>query len=319
MPKHQIFNRKIGSMNDLIESINSDAIKQRQKYLGNKTSNQKDISSFELSKQSPFFGYVDVVADNCDPFLMFSNNDDFVAMDYFWFGHDAYERMSVKIWKRLASRSSVTFDIGAYTGIYSLCAASSNRKGKIYSFEAIDMIYSRLLINKLVNKFGGLNVYNMAVSDSCGSIEFNVYAGDAVLSTGSSLIERKAGGSGREVYVRKKVNATTIDDFTREQKLSKVDLMKMDAEGAEHLIFHGGAETILKYKPDILCEVLSGSQNEDIEKTLKGMGYNFFKIDDNNLSITQTDSLLPAENMYTLNNLITQKSESELLKLLTVQ
>jgi hypothetical protein len=51
----------------------------------------------------------------------------------------------------------------------------------------------------------------------------------------------------------------------RELKLNKIDLVKIDAEGAEVEILEGMKETIERYKPILIVEVFQ----RNLEKTLK--------------------------------------------------
>jgi hypothetical protein len=60
-----------------------------------------------LKREYPYFGYIDVGVEDVPPFLMFSSNDDRVAQTYFFYGADAFESLSLRIWRELARRSSV--------------------------------------------------------------------------------------------------------------------------------------------------------------------------------------------------------------------
>ncbi|MBX3021243.1 MAG: FkbM family methyltransferase [Bdellovibrionales bacterium] len=52
-----------------------------------------------------------------------------------------------------------------------------------------------------------------------------------------------------------KFTATSIDETVREQRLPRVDLIKMDIEGAEMMALRGGLETIIKYRPTLAISV----------------------------------------------------------------
>ena len=296
-------------MSSLIDRVNAGAIALRdvrRKY-GNFP---KEASSpFLLSKNAPFHGFVDVEIHGCPTFSMFSNNDDFVAQHYFWNGADAYEPMSLKLWMVLAKKSAVIFDIGAYTGVYSLAAASQNRKCKIYTFEAFDTVYSRLVINKIANGFGNIELHQAAVTDHDGTVEFNIYAGDSILSSGSSIIEKH---TGRQVFRKKAVKGIRLDDLATELNLKQLNLIKIDAEGAEHLIFQGGRRTLEKFGPDIICEFLEGAQIEQVEQILSSCGYQYFRIDEDKMSVEPTAGIAVGETMDALNTLITRKSPEEI-------
>ena len=69
-----------------------------------------------LKKKYPYFGYIAVEIEDVRPFLMFSSNDDRVAQTYFFYGANAFESLSLRIWRELAQGSRHIFDIGAFTG-----------------------------------------------------------------------------------------------------------------------------------------------------------------------------------------------------------
>jgi FkbM family methyltransferase len=289
-------------MSMLIDNINAGALALRdvfQRY--HNLPSGHDTTSL-LCNSAHYFGFVDIQISHCPSFSMFSNNDDYVAKSYFWNGADAYEPMSLKLWLALAKSSAVIFDIGAYTGVYSLAAASLNRKSKIHSFEALDIAYSRLLLNKSANSMGNIEVHNTAVSDNEEIAEFNVYAGDSVLSTGSSLVEKC---TGRSIFQKKRVRAAALDNLMIELNTSRLDLMKIDAE---HLIFKGGQKTLRESSPDIICEFLKDARTAEIEAVLSGLGYQFFHINERTMCVNLVNEITIGDSMDTLNTLISKKT-----------
>lgn len=268
-----------------------------------------DKMLLDLSKTHPFYGYVDITIAGTEPFVMFSNNDDVVARSYFWRGADAYEPMSLKLWVALAKTSPVILDIGSYTGVYSLAASRSNSKAKIFAFEALDRIYSRLLINRHANTIGNLQSFNYAVSNHEGEAEFNIYSGESILVTGSSLVDK---ATHREVYEKKKVKSIILDSFLKGFELGKVKLIKIDAEGAEHLVLEGLKTVIKQDCPDILIELLINADLKNVTEILSCHPYRFYEIDDVDGTIKSIPALKSATGMHNLNTLISCKSEDEI-------
>lgn len=251
-----------------------------------------------LSKAAPYYGYVDINVTGVPDFVMFSNNDDFVAQSFFWGGADAYEAMSVRLWAKLAQQSPGILDIGSYSGLYSLVAAKANPKAKCFAFEGLDRVFTRTLINKKVNNVGNLTVYNAAMSDVAGELEFHVYAGDSVLTSGSSIMDLCGE---KTLHDKKRVKAMTIDSFVAEVAPPAIRLIKIDAEGAEHLVLGGGMELIKAQKPTIICELLKGAETAAIEGMLQSLGYRFYSINDKDMTITERPGLSCASDMHDLN------------------
>ena len=85
-----------------------------------------------------------------------------------------YEGFSIKIWNQLCkkvSRSHV-LDIGGFSGVYSLVAASANQNITIHTFEPHPSTYSFLKKNISINRFNNINSYNFALLDSDGIVNF---------------------------------------------------------------------------------------------------------------------------------------------------
>ena len=76
-----------------------------------------------------------------------------------------------------------------------------------------------------------------------------------------------------------RVTTLSIDDFVKEEKLPKVDVIKMDIEGAELDALRGAEETIRTFKPRLAISVYHKPKDiVDIPLYLNdlGLGYEFF-------------------------------------------
>jgi FkbM family methyltransferase len=239
-----------------------------------------------IKRQYPYFGYVDVEVEGVQPFLMFSNNDDQVAQTYFWYGPDAFESLSLRIWRELAGQSGHIFDIGAFTGAYSLTAAFANRDAQIYAFEPIKRIFGRLVINLAVNRLGQrIKAHNLALSDADSHENMNLSQGYLKLDTGASLIQK----SGKEIVLREQIETSRFDTFAEKHGIEGMDLVKIDVEQAEKMVIEGMTESLREHHPHLLVEVLSVDNLRDISDTLSPLGYNFALIDDESQKVHLND------------------------------
>jgi hypothetical protein len=93
--------------------------------------------------------------------------------------------------------------------------------------------------------------------------------------------------------------------------------VKIDAEGAEHLIFQGARQILQRSKPDIVCEFLRGARISEVETMLSEMGYRYFRINDAERSVVASDRIVAAETESQLNTLITCKTHDQINKLLS--
>ena len=242
-----------------------------------------------LKRKHRYFGYVEVEIEGTPPFVMFLNDDDQIAYIYFWYGHDAFETHSLRLWTRLARESNVVFDIGAFTGVYTLAAAVSNREASIHSFEPVGLAFSRLLTNLSANRLGKkapgasgakIAASKIAVGDSDGEARINQFRNELTLGTGASLIEKP----GKEVQHSENVPQVTVDGCAREAGLEKIDLIKADVEQAELLLVDGMQEVIKEHRPSLMIEVSSERNLQTLADRLGPYGYNFAIIDDQSQS-----------------------------------
>jgi FkbM family methyltransferase len=131
----------------------------------------------------------------------------------------------------------VIVDVGANIGLYTLIAARlTGYSGKVISFEPSPRIFALLRDNVQVNGFlesGIIDLRQVALSDSSGVAPFTVYPKDS----GHSTLFR-----GPEGCQQIEVQTDTLDRAL--SAIPKVDVIKIDAEGAEPFILRGMRETL---------------------------------------------------------------------------
>ncbi|ARM74637.1 FkbM family methyltransferase [Acidianus manzaensis] len=162
----------------------------------------------------------------------------------------------LEIIKWVDFRTLRTFvDVGAYIGTYTLRAAYYG--ANVYAFEPNPYSYSILERNIADNNFNNVKLYNVALYDQ--PAEMDICIGDV----GSSLI--------RECNNQFKVKTLTLDSINFDEK---IDLIKIDAEGAEYPILKGGLKT-LDITQKILIEITKDEQ--DIHNLLVSRGFKIAK------------------------------------------
>lgn len=55
--------------------------------------------------------------------------------------------------------------------------------------------------------------------------------------------------------VERTIDVRTLDDLVRDGRVARVDLVKIDVEGAELRVCRGAAETLARFRPVVVCEV----------------------------------------------------------------
>ena len=159
--------------------------------------------------------------------------------------------------QRYLTKGSVFVDAGANIGFFTVFG--SKLVGSTGTVVAAEMMSdTAAILRRHVEENGCLNVtiIEAAVSDTAGC-EAKAHVIDGKFGMASIV-----SGSGRTVIVR----TSTLDEILRD--IPRVDLLKMDLEGAELLAIHG-AEDSLKKIGVIVFEELDGSRVSEILK-IKG-------------------------------------------------
>ncbi|MDE7241707.1 FkbM family methyltransferase, partial [Desulfovibrio sp.] len=139
----------------------------------------------------------------------------------------------------------VVLDCGAYTGNTALYFSRKvGAEGKVYAFEAMPKTYEKLRGNISAYKMENVFPVNTALSDKKGELVFT-----PAESPGSCKMApgREEGGL--------RVPATSIDAFVRENRIGRIDFIKMDIEGSELEALTGAAQTIARFKPKLAISV----------------------------------------------------------------
>jgi FkbM family methyltransferase len=175
-------------------------------------------------------------------------------------------------------RENDTFiDIGANVGYYTLLASKIITKGEIYSFEPELENYQRLNKNIELNNLKNVTAVRKACTDKNGMISFSV-AGDD--NKGMSSIFMLEGFLSHT----QEAETVTLDQFVIDNSITKIDLIKMDIEGAELIALKGMANVLQKLKPAMLIEILkenligAGSTVDDFCMYLKNINYKSYRI-----------------------------------------
>ncbi len=188
----------------------------------------------EYKNKFPYYGFIPIVIQDIE-FVMFSGNDDLSAMAYFWYGPSSYERKSMALWLEMVKEADIIYDIGAYTGLYSLSASVKNPSAKVYSFEPVRRTYGRLLLNIEINRLKKRIIpINKAILNKSCSLTIKNYRGGGILDAGASVVDK-----GIPIFKEEElISAVSLDEFIEEVK-EIPHTVKIDVEGAECLVFEG--------------------------------------------------------------------------------
>ncbi len=171
------------------------------------------------------------------------------------------------------------FDVGANVGELTLLFSRFAADGSVHGFEASSETFKRLKLVCDATERRNVVLNHLALSDKNGSIRLHIY--DNALSSFNSQAARplKNYGLDFEPIGVEETPATTVDDYCESRNIERIDLLKIDVEGAELQVMQG-ARRMLKSK-SIRCLTFEfgqttfdmGNTPEEIEAFLKEMDY----------------------------------------------
>jgi FkbM family methyltransferase len=138
----------------------------------------------------------------------------------------------------------IFFDVGTNAGLFAISAAKKIGGKGVYAFEPCSSTCELLKRNLLLNRLADVNVVQMALGDSVGAgvLQINARGKDGLNTLG------QATHPDSQVVGQENVRITTVDFFMKDCNIPRVDVMKVDIEGAELMLFHGARD--LLQRPD---------------------------------------------------------------------
>ena len=142
--------------------------------------------------------------------------------------HDASSNGELNLLKKFSSLNpSVIFDVGANVGEYAMLASSHCAEATIYSFEPVSKTYTMLQANIKDHAREKIIPVNKGFYSENKKQLINIYPGHEH----ASLHDIK--GLSYSIQAQEEIELITGDSFIHDKELNKIDLIKMDVEGAE--------------------------------------------------------------------------------------
>ncbi len=179
------------------------------------------------------------------------------------FGEAIYERDP----QFLAKNGDIVIDVGAHIGYFTLRKALTAPEARIFSYEPNPETFARLEKNIKANSLTNVWAENKALSAREGVLTLRISEssseGNTIMSTGTVAEYEK------EIQIA----TTTLDALVQRHALSRIDILKIDAEGAEAEILRGGLAKALALTRKVEIETHSPALREECEKILSAQGF----------------------------------------------
>ena len=187
---------------------------------------------------------------------------------------DWFER-EIEFWRSGIQSGMTVIDVGANAGVYTFSAAQRvGSTGLVLAVEPFSQCVGYLNETCRVNQLDWVKVCAGAASDRNGTAKLS-------LSSASELNEliSEEEGQTRDASSFEEVECFTLDSLIEQYGVSRVDFLKIDAEGHELQVLKGSDRILTEFAPIILYENITGSQSSNlpVANFLRNIGYKLFR------------------------------------------
>jgi FkbM family methyltransferase len=159
-----------------------------------------------------------------------------------------YRRWVLDFFDGMLKNGQKVFDIGANVGPFTLWAAKRvGKEGCVVAFEPEKTCYEKLVKNIQLNNFDWVRTENVAVTDFDGTAY--LYLNDVLdENQGQSSLSYQ---SAHHAFARK-ISCIRLDSYISQGKISAIDILKIDTQGAEMRVLDGAMRAIDDFRPNVL-------------------------------------------------------------------
>ncbi len=199
----------------------------------------------------------------------------------------------MEFWRYWLKPGMTVIDVGANAGVYTFSAAQRvGPSGRVYAIEPFSKCVQYLETTKHLNQLEWVTICQGAASNSRGKVrlylsprsELNKLVIDNEVETAALPFEE--------------VTAFPLDDLIKQEYLSQVDWLKIDAEGHELQVLQGSERLLEQFMPGILYEhsIEGQAVNISVAEYLKTKDYQLF------LYKAYLRQLIPVQSLNDLKN-----------------
>ncbi|MEN9573772.1 MAG: hypothetical protein RL514_1627 [Verrucomicrobiota bacterium] len=181
-----------------------------------------------------------------------------IGSQIFW--HGGYSQAQLRLLSRLLTRPDMVYlDAGANVGEQTVFAAKRLPRGQVFAFEPTTEVFQVLSENVRANGFTHVRAEKLGLGEQSG--ELPIYSSHAEVASDGTVNEGVPTlfSSTDRGTVIERVRIVRLDDFLAPLNLPRLDVMKVDVEGAEMIVLKGAVETIKRHRPVFIVEVHEGT------------------------------------------------------------
>lgn len=157
---------------------------------------------------------------------------------------DPYRNGEYRFLKKTIRDGMIIFDVGANIGEYSEYISTLRNNLEFHCFEPSKNTFSKLQ-DRFSSEYGKNTFYlnHFGLSNIEEDRELYIYN-----ETGgsNSIYFNVQFANNRNIVRREKIRLRKLDDYIKENKIKKIDFLKIDVEGHEYKVINGGMEALKK-------------------------------------------------------------------------
>jgi FkbM family methyltransferase len=185
-----------------------------------------------------------------------------------------WEPQTTKLLLHFSNNAKNVIIAGAYFGDQAIPVANNIKgTGVCHTFEPNKNNSDLIIENAQANGLDNILINNLALWNK--SNEKLVFEGEDALASTVTAKENMANV----------LHTITIDDYVKDKKVGKVDLLMIDVEGSEIKVLEGAVEMLKTHKPVVVFETHSlyddwsnGLENSHSAKLMTDLGYEVFAV-----------------------------------------
>lgn len=179
----------------------------------------------------------------------------------------AFEKSTVQTLRKLVRPGDIVFDIGANIGAHTLgLAMDVGPRGRVFAFEPTDFAFAKLERNLALNpelraRTDARQV--LLAAEPTAPCQAEIYA-SWPLRTDAPVHPKHRG----RLATTTGASVDTLDSLVEREGIERLNLIKIDVDGAEYPVLMGGVRTIKKFRPTLVMEMspyVHAEQNQSFE------------------------------------------------------
>jgi FkbM family methyltransferase len=168
-----------------------------------------------------------------------------------------YDMPSVRAVRQLLQEGMTFIDVGTHVGQYTMLASRLvGATGSVHAFEPQPDTFALLNHNIDANEFTNVHLNRCALGETSSNVQLYVARPDNI---GQSSFRRPQNYSGTALTVP----CRRLDDYVEERGIRRIDVIKIDVEGAELSVLRGARNILSRAaRPHLIIEFWEPFQRE---------------------------------------------------------